>query len=171
MGITISVKTGLDAQSSSVTASGSVQHIITDAERGTFGVNDGDLKNAVGKYFGQAPDDAFLRSDTPWGDLYRTYGWPQVQTVLVVQSATITGITSVPSVVAQNILRNSPRRSMRRRRRRSAIPLRARGPRQIQFRCRKNSPTRSRFWEPEGRGKPRSPIPTPGEKARQNPNK
>lgn len=107
MGVTIQVRTGLDAQSSSVTASGSVQHIITDAERTTFGINDGDLKNAVGRYFGQNPDDAFLHSDTPWGDLYRTYGWPQVQTVLVVESATITGITSVPSVVAQNILRNS----------------------------------------------------------------
>lgn len=107
MGITVQVRTGLDAQSSSVTASGSVQHIITDAERTTFGITDGALKNAVGKYFGQNPDDAFLHSDTPWNDLYRTYGWPQVQTVLVVESATITGITSVPSVVAQNILRNS----------------------------------------------------------------
>lgn len=106
MGIEVHIKAGLDEQSSSVSASGSVQHIITDTERSTFGIDDQGLKNAVGKYFGQAPDDAFLHSETPWNDLYRTYGWPQVQTVLVVESATITGITSQPTVVAQNILRN-----------------------------------------------------------------
>lgn len=105
MGIDIHVRTGLDG-AASVSASGSVQHIITDAERNTFGITDGPLKNAVGKYFGQAPDDAFLHSDTPWNDLYRTYGWPQVQTILTVASATVTGITSEPSIVAQNVLRN-----------------------------------------------------------------
>ncbi|MBC7584241.1 MULTISPECIES: hypothetical protein [unclassified Tardiphaga] len=106
MGIEIHVITGLDGQSASVRASGSVQHIITDAERNTFGINDAALKNAVARYFGQAPDDAFLHSDTPWGDLYRTYGWSQVQTVLTVASATVTGITSDPVIVAQNVLRN-----------------------------------------------------------------
>ena len=105
MGIEIHVKTGA-AGAASVSASGSVQHIITDAERNTFGISDGALKGAVGKYFGQAPDDAFLHSDTPWNDLYRTYGWPQVQVVLTVASATVTGITSEPIVVAQSILRN-----------------------------------------------------------------
>src|SRR5271156_1054538 len=100
MGIEVSIKAGLTAATSSVSASGSVQHVITDTEVATFGLQDGNLKNAVGKYFGQNPNDAFLHSPTPWGDLYRTYNWPQVQTVLVVDSATITGITSQPVIVA-----------------------------------------------------------------------
>lgn len=105
-GFSIIVKAGPDAASSSVSASGSVQHIITDEERSAFGITDGPLKNAVGKYFGKNPDDAYLHSDTPWGDLYRTYGWPQVQTVLVLESATITGITATPEIIARNDFKN-----------------------------------------------------------------
>lgn len=112
MGIEISIRAGLDAATSSVNASGSVQHIITDKERTTFGIQDGDLKNAVGKYFGKNPNDAYLHSPTPWNDLYKTYGWEQVQTVLVVKSATITGITSEPVMIAtRNFTNNSSKRA------------------------------------------------------------
>ncbi|MCB0428698.1 MAG: follicular epithelium yolk protein subunit [Flavobacteriales bacterium] len=106
MGLKITIKAGEDVATSSVNASGSVQHIITDKERGTFNLNDGSLKNAVEKYFGKKPNDAFLHSPTPWKDLYKTYGWPQVQTVLVVQSAEITGITSEPVIIATKTFSN-----------------------------------------------------------------
>jgi hypothetical protein len=106
MGIDISIKAGLTTGSSSVNASGSVQHVITDTEVKTFGIQDGDLKNAVGKYFGKNPNDAYLHSDTPWGDLYKKYNWPQVETVLVVDSATITGITSEPVIVGTQVFSN-----------------------------------------------------------------
>jgi hypothetical protein len=106
-GITVQIVAGTTASSSSVTASGSVQHIITDKEVQTFGIQDGNLKSAIAKYFGQAPNDAYLHSDTPWGDLYKTYGWPQVQTVLNVVGATVTGITSQPVIVAQQTFKNN----------------------------------------------------------------
>jgi hypothetical protein len=105
-GITISIVAGADAAHSSVNATGSVQHVITDKERASFGVQDAALKNAVGKYFGKNPNDAYLHSPTPWNDLYKTYGWPEVQTLLVVQSAQITGITSQPVVVATKTFTN-----------------------------------------------------------------
>jgi hypothetical protein len=107
MGIDISIHAGLTAGTSNASASGSVQHVISDAEVRSFKITDGPLKNAVGKNFGKNPNDAYLHSDTPWGDLYKTYGWPQVQTVLVVESATITGITSEPVVVAQQTFKNT----------------------------------------------------------------
>jgi hypothetical protein len=107
MGIEVSIKAGLTADTSSVSASGSVQHVITDTEVKSFGIQDGQLKNAIGKYFGKNPNDAYLHSDTPWGDLYKTYNWPQVQTVLVVESATITGITSEPTIVASQVFANN----------------------------------------------------------------
>jgi hypothetical protein len=105
-GITISIVAGADQAHSSVNATGSIQHIITDKEVKTFGIQDSALKNAVGKYFGKNPNDAYLHSDTPWNDLYKTYGWPEVQTVLVVQDAKITGITSQPVVVATRTFTN-----------------------------------------------------------------
>lgn len=107
MGIDISIQAGLTTDTSSASGSGSEQHVITDTEVGSFNITDGPLKDAIGKYFGQNPNDAYLHSDTPWGDLYKTYNWPQVQTVLVVDSVTITGITSKPVIVAQQIFKNN----------------------------------------------------------------
>jgi hypothetical protein len=111
MGISVSIIAGPDQAHSSVQASGSISHIITDTERQTFGVTDGPLKNAVGAYFGKNPNDAYLHSPTPWNDLYKTYGWPQVQTVLVVDSATITGITSNPEIIKSTKFTNSSGKS------------------------------------------------------------
>ncbi|QDH81324.1 follicular epithelium yolk protein subunit [Echinicola soli] len=99
MGISISIIAGHDESVSSVNASGTVQHVITDEERTTFKLGSKQLKDAVKAYFGKSPNDAYLHSPTPWGDLYKTYSWPQVQMVLVVQSAEILGITSEPVIV------------------------------------------------------------------------
>lgn len=99
MGISISIIAGNDESASSVNASGTVQHVITDEERTTFKLGDKQLKDAVKAYFGKSPNDAYLHSPTPWGDLYKKYSWPQVQMVLVVQSAEILGITSEPVIV------------------------------------------------------------------------
>lgn len=107
MPITISLNVGPDASSSSVIASGSVQHIITDSERTAFNIQDAALKSAIAIHFGQAPDDAFVCSPTSWGDLYQIYGWPQVQTLLSVQSATILGETSEPVILASENFENS----------------------------------------------------------------
>lgn len=99
MGIDVQVVAGPDGKSSSVKATGSIQHIITDEERNTFGLSDSALKNAVAAYFGKAPNDAYLHSPTPWDDLYKVYGWQQVSTVLVPESAEILGMTSEPVIV------------------------------------------------------------------------
>lgn len=107
MSITIGINAGPDAASSSVTATGSIQHVITDSERTAFNIQDAALKSAVNTYFGQAPDDAFVCSPTPWNDLYNTYGWPQVQTYLTVQSATIVGVASVPTNLATQSFQNT----------------------------------------------------------------
>lgn len=106
MAIEISIKAGADPAISSVSATGSVSHIITDKERATFDIQDAGLKDAVAKCFGKRPTDAFLHSPTPWGDLYKMYGWGQVQTILSVKSAKITGITSEPVIVATKTFSN-----------------------------------------------------------------
>ncbi|MFD2565698.1 hypothetical protein [Aquimarina rubra] len=111
MGISISIVAGQDKGASSVNASGSVQHVITSEERTTFKLGDKQLKDAVKKYFGKSPNDAYLHSPTPWGDLYKKYSWPQVQMVLVVQSAEILGITSEPVIVkTQDFTNNSSKK-------------------------------------------------------------
>jgi hypothetical protein len=105
--ITVSIVAGSDQSSSSVTATGSVQHIITDQERTTFGLGDHQLKNAVGAYFGKNPNDAYLHSSTPWGDLYKRYSWPQVKMIMVVESAELLSITSKPIIVKTQYFENN----------------------------------------------------------------
>ena len=70
----IEIHAGKDKASSSVKVTGTVQHVITDEERQSFKLEDAQLKDAVKKYFGKRPNDAFLHSPTPWDDLYKTYG-------------------------------------------------------------------------------------------------
>ena len=86
-GFNVSIVAGEDEASSVVHVTGSVQHVITDEERTTFQLGDHQLKEDVGKYFGKEPNDAYLHSQTPWGDLYKRYNWLQVQTVVIAESA------------------------------------------------------------------------------------
>ncbi|ARC90494.1 follicular epithelium yolk protein subunit [Rhodovulum sp. MB263] len=107
MGIDVTINAGPDEHTSSVTATGSIQHVITDEERTTFKIGDAALKTAVEKYFGKKPNDAYVRSPTPWNDLYQSYSWPQVQTVLVPVRSEILGITSQPVIVKEQTFENN----------------------------------------------------------------
>ncbi|XP_059047957.1 spherulin-2A-like [Achroia grisella] len=81
--------------------------IISDKERNTFQLSDNNLKDAVRAFFGQRPDDAFLRSPTPWGDLYQTYGWPQVTRTLTPRRARVLQVSSNPSIVLRQHFENN----------------------------------------------------------------
>lgn len=107
MGININIVAGADAASSRVNASGSIEHIITSAERKTFSLSDSQLKSAVEAYFGRRPNDAFLHSPTPWNDLYKRYGWSQVRTVLAVRKAEIIDLTSEPIITKTQEFENT----------------------------------------------------------------
>ncbi|XP_061724971.1 spherulin-2A-like [Cydia pomonella] len=87
--------------------SGIQMDIISDQERSSFSLGDNNLKNAVNAYFGRRPDDAFLKSPTPWGDLYRTYNWNQVARTLVPKSGKVLKITSQPLIVMQQVFENN----------------------------------------------------------------
>jgi hypothetical protein len=99
MGITISILGGMTKDSSSAIGSGNDERVISNKELTLFGLSVDSLSNAIEKYFGKKPNDTFLSSPTPWGDLYIKYGWSQVQAVLVVDSATVTDITDQLEVV------------------------------------------------------------------------
>lgn len=106
-GINVKIVAGKDKASSSVTASGTILHVITDQERTNFGIGDSPLKNAVNAYFGKKPNDVYVKSPTPWDDLYKTYSWPQVTTNLTVVDAKVMEITSEPIILAKKTLRNN----------------------------------------------------------------
>lgn len=107
MGIDVSIIAGSTAETSSIKASGSIVHTINESEQNIFGLSDSELKSAVNSYFGKSPNDAYLHSPTPWGDLYKVYGWPQVQTRLDVISAKVIKITSEPVGLASRQFTNN----------------------------------------------------------------
>lgn len=96
MTLSINVVAGNSKETTTVNAHGQAQHIINDTEIKSFRLTDENLKNAVEKYFGKKPNDVFLKSPTPWGGLYETYGWPQVKTILRPINAEIISISSKP---------------------------------------------------------------------------
>ena len=106
-GFNVSIVAGDDKSTSVVHVTGSVRHVITDEERTTFKLSDKQLKEYVGKYHGKKPKDAYLHSSTPWGDLYKTYNWPQVQTVVIAESAEILEVTSKPVAVKTQTFTNN----------------------------------------------------------------
>jgi len=75
-GFEIQIQLGEHGTKSAVSASGSSSRVIIDAHRTTFGLDDNALlKKGVELYHGEWPTDAYLRSPTPWDDLYKTYNW------------------------------------------------------------------------------------------------
>ena len=107
MSIAIAITAGSDTASSNVVQSGSILQILTPQQAASFSLDGGNLINAAGKYSGQNPDDAFYCSPTPWNDLYATYGWPQVQSLMTVQSATIVEVSASPAIVANQTFSNT----------------------------------------------------------------
>jgi post-segregation antitoxin (ccd killing protein) len=106
-GFNIKIVAGLDAKSSSVVATGYSSEVITDDERKKFGIEDSALKKAVDAYFGKKPKDAYVKSKTPWGDLYKKYSWTEVHRVTRVHSAKILEVSSEPSILAKKTFRNT----------------------------------------------------------------
>ncbi|XP_013199194.2 spherulin-2A [Amyelois transitella] len=105
--IEVSGKFDHDHSNLKVYYSGKQVDVITDKERNTFELNDGKLKDAIAAYFGRRPDDAYLRSPTPWNDLYRSYGWNQVLRTLTPKRGKILGISSQPTIVMQQVFENN----------------------------------------------------------------
>ncbi len=106
-GFVISIVAGKDAKSSSVTATGSFSEVISDDDRKNFNIEDSSLKNAVNAHFGKKPNDAYVKSKTPWGDLYKKYSWTQVTRVTRAHSAKILEITSKPTILSKKTLENN----------------------------------------------------------------
>lgn len=107
----IQVIGGEDKPSSNVIASGKIVQIVTDKDRRLFKIDNANLKSAVEKFFGKRPKDVFVKSPTPWNDLYKTYNWPQVQRVLKVHDAKILEIDAKPEVLAENELVNHSKKT------------------------------------------------------------
>ncbi|WP_042859453.1 ETX/MTX2 family pore-forming toxin [Dickeya sp. NCPPB 3274] len=108
MSIKVDITASSDNHQTIATATGNDIAVISNEERGTFQLNDQQLKRAVEVYFGRKPNDAYLSSPTPWGDLYKTYNWQQVMRTLQPVSTRVISQNSTPVIVMeQDFVNNS----------------------------------------------------------------
>ncbi|XP_028178269.1 spherulin-2A-like [Ostrinia furnacalis] len=96
--INIDVTTNAD-NDVTVKYSGVNTNVITQNEINIFRVNTMNLNKALKKYYGEKTSNAYLKSPTPWGDLYKKYHWEQVKKVLSIKSARLKSINMKPVVV------------------------------------------------------------------------
>lgn len=90
----------------SAVAYGREIHVITDHEKKAYKIDDVALKRAAGDYFGKIPDDGYLCSPTPYGDLYKRFGWEQVKTTLVPVKTEILECDVKPTIIKSVICKN-----------------------------------------------------------------
>ena len=96
--ISINIKSGRNLSDLIITHSGSDEAVIGDREIELFKIDTNNLKRAVSARYNKMPTDVFLKSPTPWGDLYKRYQWKQVTRVMRIKSAKLKG-TSIKTIV------------------------------------------------------------------------
>ena len=96
-----------DIENSFVNGNGMLENVITDPEQRLFRLEDQDIRQSLFRRNNRWPTDVFVRSNTPWGDLYRTYNWRQVHRMTVVKNAEVLSFDTVPEIVSQTELVNN----------------------------------------------------------------
>ncbi|CAB3256079.1 unnamed protein product [Arctia plantaginis] len=90
-----------------LTHSGIEVNVITDDDIRQFNLKDANLKAAVSKHYKSGkPKNVYLKSPTPWGDLYKTYHWEQVSIVLSIKSVRVKNLTKNPIIVMSQDFEN-----------------------------------------------------------------
>jgi len=106
LSVNISVDYAKENPHVTATASGTILEVITDDQRKKLGLTDAAVKAAVNRYFGKAPNDAYLKSPTPWGDLFKKYNWEQTSFTMTAVKATVISVKSVPSIISTQEFEN-----------------------------------------------------------------
>ncbi|CAH2061795.1 unnamed protein product, partial [Iphiclides podalirius] len=104
--ISIDINVGTNASDITVVHSGFEANVVGDREIELFNIGKTNIRKAVKDHYGRAPSNVYLRSPTPWGDLYRTYNWEQVTRVLTIKSARVKGVTRKPMIVMSHDFEN-----------------------------------------------------------------
>ncbi|KAJ8705992.1 hypothetical protein PYW07_010769 [Mythimna separata] len=101
-----------EKQNLQIKYSGEETDLVTDKDREAFDIEDHKLKDAVGSLLGSRPNDAYVKSPTPWGDLYKRYKWEEVERVLSIKSAKLKKMTKNPIIVMTEDFQNSSNRTI-----------------------------------------------------------
>lgn len=104
--ISIDINVGKDLSDVTVVYSGFEANVVGDREIKLFNIGKTSIRKAVRNHYGRTPSNVYLKSPTPWGDLYKTYDWEQVTRVLTVKSARVKSVKKKPVVVMSHEFEN-----------------------------------------------------------------
>ena len=96
-----------------VNYTGNETQVVTDEDISSFNIGSGNLLAALNHTMGKQPNNVYLRSPTPWGDLYNTNNWKQVTRVLKVKSAKVKTLERHPVEVSKQIAQNPSTHSIK----------------------------------------------------------
>ncbi|CAH0598662.1 unnamed protein product [Chrysodeixis includens] len=105
----ITIKVDVDENKNvTITHFGSETNIVTDEDLAAFNVpiDEGLLQDAVREHLGKRPSNVYVKSPTPWGDLYKEYRWEQVSRVLSIKSVKVKSLTKRPIVLLKQDFHN-----------------------------------------------------------------
>lgn len=102
----ININTGSDKNTPSVTGEGSITELLPMDERKTWTLEGNPFNDLIHDFAGRYPTDNYIGSPTPWGDLYKTYGWHPVQRHLKVVDVNILEHITKPEIISTAIFKN-----------------------------------------------------------------
>lgn len=106
MPISFNVVTGNSKEKVKVFASGTAVDLLPKEELSTWGADTFNLNRSIRINHGRVPNDVFFSDPTPWNNLYDSYGWQPVKRHLKVLSTEVVEVTSVPTIVKTQVLKN-----------------------------------------------------------------
>ncbi|XP_037293764.1 spherulin-2A isoform X2 [Manduca sexta] len=80
--------------------------LISEEEIKYFGLTDDCLKLGVKEYFGKEPNDVYLKSPTPWGDLYESLQWQPIYRILFPKNGKIINMAVKNVTIHQQTIEN-----------------------------------------------------------------
>ncbi|XP_013178598.1 PREDICTED: spherulin-2A-like [Papilio xuthus] len=104
--ISIDVNIGNTPNNITINYSGFEVNVIGKKEIELFKISNANIKQAVKEHYGRKPNNVYLKSPTPWGDLYKKYKWEEVSRVLTVKSAIIKSINKKQIIILSHDFEN-----------------------------------------------------------------
>lgn len=92
-GITISIEPGPTEANTTIRYEGNDLKILTDKDKTAFNLTQEAIEKAVQVYSGEKATDVFIKSPTPWNDLYKTYKWREVKREFKIKDIRLINIT------------------------------------------------------------------------------
>ncbi|XP_068624522.1 spherulin-2A-like [Battus philenor] len=111
--ISLDINVGASSNDVTVIYTGYEVDVIGENEIKLFNIGNTNIRQAVKRHYKRIPSKVYLKSPTPWGDLYKTYNWEEVSRVLKVKSAKLKSLIKKPVTVMSHDFENASNRTIK----------------------------------------------------------